>query len=54
MKNNQNGSLLLKKYHQQKINLESLCFQDDSLELKTNDIRTEIIKKLNSKSKRNL
>ena len=44
MKNNQNGSLLLKKYHQQKINLESLCFQDDSLELKTNDIRTEIIK----------
>ena len=43
MKNNQNELLLLRKYHQQKNNLAELYIQDDSLVLKTNDIRTEII-----------
>lgn len=43
MKNNQNESLLLKKYHQQKINPTELYVQDNNLVLKTNDIRTEII-----------
>lgn len=43
MKNNQNETLLLKKYHQQKINPTELYVQDDNLVLKTNDIRTEII-----------
>lgn len=33
----------MKKYYQQKINPEKLYVQDDSLVLKTNDIRTEII-----------
>lgn len=43
MKNNPNESLLLKKYDQQKINQTELYVQDDSLVLKVNDIRTEII-----------